>query len=354
MIIVAVIIGLIILVIAHEFGHFIASKLFGVKVEEFGIGYPPKLFGKKFGETLYSINLLPLGGFVRIHGEESQVEEGGVPVDPQRSFIHQAIWKRSCILIAGVMMNLIVGWFIFSGVFMTGSPAHLILGEIDKGSPAASAGLMQGDVIISATLGTVELKDPIQSSEFITAVKNVAGTEVRLEVARKGKTIETTLVPRVNPPQGEGALGVELVEMGFPSKPFFSALGAGFTAMASVLWLTILGFANLIIGVFTAPRMALQSVAGPVGIFTLAAQTGKMGFVYLAQLIGFISVNLAVLNLIPFPALDGGRVFFLFIEKMKGSPISSRTQQIINGVGFIALLALMVLVTIHDVVKISR
>ncbi|MFA6407158.1 MAG: M50 family metallopeptidase [Candidatus Paceibacterota bacterium] len=354
MIILAVVIGLIILVIAHEFGHFIASKAFGVKVEEFGVGYPPKLFGKKFGETLYSVNLLPLGGFVRIHGEEEHAEEGAEPIDPQRSFVHQAIWKRSFILIAGVVMNLIAGWLIFSGVFMTGSPEHLILGEIDAKSPAAIAGLMRGDVITFAKLGELELKDPVQIKEFIGAVKRVAGTEVTIEVMREGKTIETKLTPRITPPEGEGALGVELIEMGFVAKPFFAALGAGFVAMASVLWLTILGFANLFVSLFVAPSTALQSVAGPVGIFTLAAQTGEMGFVYLAQLIGFISVNLAVLNLIPFPALDGGRVLFLCIEKIKGSPISSRTQRIINGVGFLALLALMVLVTVHDVGKISR
>jgi len=350
MIIAAVILGLAVLVLVHELGHFAAAKWFGVKVEEFGIGYPPKILWKKIGETVYSLNLLPLGGFVRIHGED-EGEGTGAALEAGRGFIHKAAWKRAVILIAGITMNVFAGWIIFSAVFMIGSPEHLMISGVSEGSPAAAEGLALGDVVTRATFGSVTMDDPIRADAFIAAVKEANGSRIALSLSRNGETKEVTIVPRVNPPEGQGALGVELADAGFPREPFFAAIADGFTTTFSVLWMTVKGFVMLILGVFTEPRTALQGVAGPIGIFTLAAETGKIGFTYLAQLIGFISINLAVLNLIPFPALDGGRVLFLLIEKIKGKPISSRSQRMVNATGFVMLILLMILVTIHDVRK---
>jgi len=354
MIILIVIIGLVVLILAHEFGHFITAKMFGVRVEEFGIGYPPRLFGKQIGETLYSVNLLPLGGFVRIHGED-ETEENHKKDETldlptiQRSFAHQAIWKRTCILIAGVTMNMLVGWVIFSGILMTGSPAHLAITEVAKDSPAYEAGLKPNDFIIGARLGITALGDPIKSDDFIAVMKEVAGQKVSIDVLRDGKTMTFEINSREKPPEGQGSLGVSLADAGVAKQSFFSAIGNGFMATITIFWLTLKGFLSLIVGIFTTPGTALAGVAGPVGVFGIAAQTGKMGLIYLFQLIALISVNLAVLNLIPFPALDGGRVFFLLIEKLKGSPVSSKTQRMVNAVGFAALILLMVFVTIHDV-----
>lgn len=356
MITLIVIVGLIVLILAHEFGHFIAAKIFNVKVEEFGIGYPPRLFGKQIGETFYSVNLLPLGGFVRIHGEDEKLEreehEKDTTTDSlsvERSFANQAIWKRTVILIAGVTMNMIAGWFIFSGVLMMGSPAHLAVTEVAKDSPAYAVGVRPNDFIVSAKLGVITLTDPIVGDDFIGAMKKVAGQKVSIDVLRDGKTIPLEIASRTNPPAGEGSLGISLADAGVAKQSFFKAVGNGFMVAVTVFWLTLKGFISLILGIFTSPGTALASVAGPVGVFGIATQTGKMGLVYLFQLIALISVNLAVLNLIPFPALDGGRVFFLLIEKLKGSPVSYKTQKIVNMVGFAALIFLMVFVTIHDV-----
>lgn len=354
MITLIVIVGLVVLILAHEFGHFITAKMFGVKVEEFGIGYPPRLFGKQIGETLYSVNLLPLGGFVRIHGEDETDENHkkdetlDMPTI-QRSFAHQAIWKRTVILIAGVTMNMLVGWFIFSGILMTGSPAHLAITEVAKDSPAYAAGVRPNDFIVGARLGITAFSDPIKSEDFIAVMKEVAGKKVSLDILRDGKTISLEINSRVNPPVGEGSLGISLADAGVAKQSFFRAIQNGFIATVTIFWLTLKGFFSLIIGLFTTPGTALAGVAGPVGVFGIAAQTGKMGLVYLFQLVALISVNLAVLNLIPFPALDGGRVFFLLIEKLKGSPVSSKTQRVVNTVGFATLILLMVFVTIHDV-----
>ncbi len=356
MITLIIIIGLIVLILAHEFGHFIAAKIFNVKVEEFGIGYPPRIFGKQFGETLYSVNWLPLGGFVRIHGEDKDEEEETHEKDEtldslrsERSFATQALWKRAVILIAGVTMNMLVGWLIFSGIFATGIPAHLAIAEVAKDSPAYAAGLVANDFIVGAHLGTVVLNDPIHSEDFIAAMKKAAGSSVSLTVLHEGKEKTLSILSRANPPEGEGSLGVALSDVGVEKVPFFSSFGRGFTATITLFWLTLKGFFSLVIGLFSSPGTAMADVAGPVGVFSIATQTGKMGLVYLFQLIALISINLSVLNLIPFPALDGGRVLFLIIEKLKGSPVSSKTQRTVNTIGFAALILLMVFVTIHDV-----
>lgn len=356
MITLIIIIGLAVLILAHELGHFIAAKLFNVKVEEFGIGYPPRMFGKQVGETLYSVNWLPLGGFVRIHGEdkdeETEAHEKDETLDSlrsERSFANQAIWKRAVILIAGVTMNMVVGWLIFSGIFAVGTPAHLAIAEVAKDSPAYAAGLTANDFIVGAHLGTISLNDPINSEDFITAMRKAAGSEVSLTVVHEGKERTLSILSRANPPEGEGSLGVALSDVGVEKVPFLKAFGKGFMAAITLFWLTLKGFFSLIIGLFTSPGTAMAGVAGPVGVFSIATQTGKMGLIYLFQLIALISVNLSVLNLIPFPALDGGRVLFLIIEKLKGSPVSYKTQRTVNAIGFAALIILMVFVTIHDV-----
>lgn len=356
MIIVLVVVSLSLLILAHEIGHFAAAKFFNVKVEEFGFGYPPRVLSKKIGETIYSINALPLGGFVHISGEDVEGEQAAAAVkgetrevDATRSFRSQALWKRVVILSAGVFMNIMAGWFVFSAVFMVGSPSHLIISEVAKRSPAAEAGLRANDIIVRADIGGVTLSDPIANDAFVAAVKKAAGTIITLEVKRGEEVQAVRVLSRAHPPAGEGAMGVALDEMGIPRASFFAAIGKGFLASLDVFWGTAKGFYVVIERIFSAPGSALQGVAGPVGIFDIAAQTGKLGYVYLFQLVALISLNLAALNFFPFPALDGGRVLFLIIEQIKGSPVPRRFEQVVNAVGFAALLVLMVIVTIHDV-----
>ncbi len=350
MIILFVIIGLSLLILVHELGHFLTAKIFGVKVEEFGLGFPPRLFGKKRGETTYSVNSLPFGGFVKIYGEDDG--DLNIKKDP-RSFVSQPTWKKSVIVLAGVIMNIIFGWLIFSAVFMVGSPEHLAVADVALDSPAEKAGFTSGDIIVEASFGGKTLNDPIKSDELISLVKSAGEEETSLKIKRGGETLEINVAGRLNPPPGQGSLGVSLIEIGFKSEPFFKSFIKSAEATADTLGAITVGFFNFFGRLFFEPKI-IETITGPVGIFALAAESGALGFVYLLQLIALISLNLAVLNLIPFPALDGGRFFFLLIEKLKGSPLSRRFQMIVNGLGFAFLIVLMVVVTIQDIGKLIK
>ncbi len=356
MIIIFVIVGLSVLILVHEFGHFLAAKIFGIKVEEFGLGFPPRLFGKKIGETVYSVNLLPFGGFVKIFGEDGPDPEGGLsgraPAGGPRSFAREPVWRRAVVVLAGVFMNVVLGWLVLSFVFGLGAPAHLMIAEVAPASPAAAADLRSGDVVLEARAGEVILRDPVQSAALAEFVKVAAG-EVDLKIKRGRGVFDVKLTPREEPPAGEGPLGVSLVDIGFPAESFGRSFVRGFTATVETLKLVAVGFWNFITRLFVSPEV-LETVAGPVGIFALSAQAGYLGLVYLFQLLAFISLNLAVLNLIPFPALDGGRFLMLIFEKIKGKPIPRRLQMAVNAVGFIFLIVLMLIVTWQDVSRLIR
>ncbi len=343
MTIILVIAGLALLVFVHEAGHFLFAKLFKMRVEEFGFGFPPRLFGKKIGKTLYSVNLIPFGGFVKLFGEEGETKS-------KDGFQNQPFRKRLPVLIAGVCMNFVIGWLLFSIVFMVGAPRHLAIADVSSNSPAATAGAQSGDIITEASIGGMRLADPIDATAFINGVKASLTSEVTLTVLRGTESYTFSMEKRENPPIGEGALGVGLAEVGFDSQPFFQALLTGLKEAWGALVLIAVSLFRLIVGIFTTPGI-LKEVAGPVGIVFLASQATALGFVYFLQLLALISVNLVVINLIPFPALDGGRILFLLIEKIKGSPVPRKIELAVNGIGFAALLVLMVLVTVQDITR---
>ncbi len=345
MIILIVLISLSILILVHELGHFLSAKIFGVRVHEFGFGFPPKILGKKIGETTYSLNLLPFGGFVKIHGED------GEETQDKQSFANQSVIRRSIIVLAGVFMNILLGWLILSAVFAIGSPRHLAISGISEESPAATANLKSGDLILEAKFNEHILKDPIPVNEFINLVKSAEKNTITLKIKRGEAISEISLRGRSNPPPGQGSLGLSLLEIGFAKEPIFKSLAKGTAATLETLKLVTLGFFNFFSKLFVTPQI-IETVTGPIGIFTLATQAGSFGIVYLFELIAFISLNLAVLNLIPFPALDGGRFLFLLIEKIKGGPVPRKFQLIVNAVGFVALIILMVIVTVKDITKI--
>lgn len=372
MVLILVILSLSLLILGHEFGHFIAAKWARVKVEEFGIGFPPRLFKKKKGETIYSINAIPFGGFVKMcgeHGEfgdkKDEVGKGDMDgaVDKtggergnntagnnnnDRSFSSKSVTKRSVIILSGVAINFILGWFAFSAVFMSGVPQHLLISDVAVDSPAESVGIKQGDIILRVGYGDRIFTDPVKLSDLVELVKIAGVNEVSISVLRGEEQKNLLIRGRENPPEGQGSLGVGLLEIGFESESFFRSFISGAKEMLEFTVLIISGFFMLITKVFVSPEI-LDKVAGPVGIVSAAKQAGDMGFVYFIQFFGLISVNLAVLNLLPFPALDGGRFIFLLVEKIKGSPISARFQTAVNVGGLLALLVLMVLVTIQDV-----
>jgi regulator of sigma E protease len=345
LIILIVIIGLSLLILGHEAGHFFAAKAFGLKIDEFGFGFPPRITAWKRGDTEYSLNWLPFGGFVKIggeHGEFEMFDGDGSPkkeaVDDSKMLYAQPAWKKSVIMLAGVFMNFILGWIFLSIVLMVGAPQALVIAGIEPGSPAAQAGIMANDIVKGYT----------SAQSFIDFIDSHEGTPVQVAVVRNDKEIDFTVTPRTNVTPNEGALGVELQETGEPREGFFASARDGFLDAGILLWITAQAFGQLIAQLFVHASL-LPGVVGPVGIFGLAEETGKIGLVYLLQLLGIISLNLTIVNLIPFPALDGGRFVMAIIEKIKGSPLSPKIEGWINGIGFAFLLTLMVLLTVRDV-----
>ncbi len=353
LIIVLVVIGLSVLILGHEAGHFFAAKLFGLKVDEFGIGFPPRMVAKKFGETEYSINWLPFGGFVRISGERGEFEgispeegAGGkndaqvpmIEAEKARLFYNQPAWKKSVIVLAGVFMNFILGWLLIAVVFMVGVPQTLVISATQAGSPAAAVGIQSGDVVKGYT----------DSQSFINYINANKGQQIPVTIIRNDKDITYTVTPRVNAPADQGALGVALEEGGAARENFFKALWDGLQDAAIISWLTLQAFYELIKQIFVHASIPAD-VVGPVGIFGIAEETGRIGLAYLLQFLGIISINLMIVNCIPFPALDGGRFLVVLVEKIKGSAMPYKVEAWINGIGFALLLTLMVVLTVRDI-----
>ncbi len=339
-----VIIGLSLLILGHEAGHFLAARAFGLKVDEFGFGFPPRIAAWKRGETEYSLNWLPFGGFVKIAGERGEFEmlnpDGHARdnADDARFLYAQPAWKKSIIMLAGVFMNFFIGWALLSATLMIGAPQALVISGVQPGSPAAALGIMPGDVI----------KNFATAQNFIDFVNVNRGKEITMTVFRNNKTIDFRVVPRMNPGPNEGAVGVVLADGGTPREPPLAAIYDGLISSAKVFWLVLLTFGQLIEQLFFRATL-LPGVVGPIGIVGVAEETSKIGLVYLLQLLGIISVNLTVVNLIPFPALDGGRFVMAIVEKIKGSAIPAKVEAYVNGLGFAFLVLLMILLTIRDI-----
>jgi regulator of sigma E protease len=358
LIIIIVIVGLSVLILGHEAGHFLAAKMFGLKVDEFGFGFPPRIAAKKIGDTEYSINWLPFGGFVQIGGERGEFAlidgEKGSPeasldlkpttgdpdaaIDPRKLFYTQPAWKKAVIVLAGVFTNFILGWIFITIVLAIGVPQTLVIAGTEAGSPAAQAGIQAGDVVKGYT----------DSQSFINFINQNKGKSTPIAVIRNDKEFDYAITPRVTTTADQGAIGVALDQGGAPRENIFAAARDGLEDAAILSWLTIKAFGDLVQQIFIHASIP-AGVVGPVGIFGIAEETGHIGLVYLLQFIGIISINLMVVNCIPFPALDGGRFFMVIIEKMKGSPLSYKIEAWVNGVGFSLLLLLMIVLTVRDI-----
>ena len=346
--------SLIILMIIHEFGHFIIAKKFGVRVDEFGIGYPPRIYGKKIGETIYSINWLPLGAFVRIYGEE-----GGL--DDYRSFSNLKIWKRVLIVVGGVAAFWLAAIVIFSIVFAMGTNlpvgdqdvqgltnAQVIIVSVSPNSPASQVGLKGGDAIKDIKIGLIDTKiNKVADFQKITADNK--GKEITLTIERSSQNFDVSLTPRINPPAGDGAVGVGLERMATLIKKtsWYMAPVQG----AVYTWQTTV---NALVGLYSTfadllSRKGLPqgaAFAGPIGITIFLANAASYGLGFFLYFVGTISVLVAIFNLFPIPALDGGKLVFLLIEKIKGKPVSVRVEQAITLTCFVILIVLSLFITI--------
>jgi len=337
-----VILGILILIVGHEFGHFISAKLLKMKVEEFGVGLPPKIFGKKKGDTLYSINALPLGGFVRIYGEsEPQAEDN-------EAFLNKPFWQKTIVVLSGIVMNFVLAWIFFSLVLMIGMPNHLMVSQVIQNSPAYEAGIKSGDVIQKITIGNVTLTDPIDPEAFVNLVKNSPEKNVSLEITRKNEKLSIELKKKEVYSSESGYLGIAVAQIGTTQENFFAALWHGMQESVDLVILMFQTLIALLIGIFHHQN-ALSGLSGPLGIVAFASQSSFLGVSYLFQILGLVSINLAVINILPIPAFDGGRFLFFLIEKIKGKKISFKIQNAMIGVSFVLLLILMVFVTLQDI-----
>lgn len=364
----AIVLGL--LVFIHEMGHFLTARRNGIKADEFGFGFPPRIVGavkdRETGrykivwgnqnieseETVYSFNWIPLGGFVRIKGEDMHHSHD------EDSFASKGAWVRIKVLGAGVVMNFLLAWFLFAVVLTLGFPQQInpqeralypktdvqIL-QVVKGSPAESMGLQPGDLLLSIDGKTVTNLEMVSAS--IGAKK---GQLVTLKVERGGRENELTGTPRVMFPEGEGALGISFSETAMVSYPWYESIVRGLIHTYEFTLEILKVFGNMLWNFITGQKVAVD-IAGPVGIIYMTKQMSELGLVYILQFAAILSINLAIINALPIPALDGGRILFVLIEKLKGSPVSQKTEGYFHQVGFLLLLLLMVFVTLHDVLQ---
>jgi regulator of sigma E protease len=430
-----VILGLLIFV--HELGHFAVARRNGIRVSEFGFGFPPRIFGiqvlsgnkmEKTGEkiiieskttdikignqeiiktetseeieeideempvkrwrfiwgnkdgddeneiedrevahrdhlagsTIYSLNWIPLGGFVKIKGENGENKE-----DPD-SFASKKPWVRTKVLLAGVMMNFILAWFLISLGLMIGDPepvgitsadaknSLIQIVQVSPDSPAGTMGLQVGDEILKtqADKNGVEVKfsNSNDVQNFITSQK---GSEMALKIKRGGEIIETKGTPRANPPEGQGALGIAFQDSIFVKYPWYQAIWKGLVYTLDITATIFVMLFSILKNVLTGNHISAD-IAGPVGIAVLTKQVAAMGFIYILHLAALLSINLGLINVLPIPALDGGRILFIAIEKIKGRPVSHKVEQAFHTVGFAVLIMLMILVTFKDVSKLIK
>ena len=341
------------LVFVHEFGHFITAKRAGIRVDEFGFGFPPRLFGIKKNDTIYSINWIPLGGFVKIKGE------AGEHKDDKDSFASKSTLTRVSVLLAGVGMNIILAWVLLTVGYVIGLPqvveglspyarvadTKIRVMQVLAGSPADRAGVQAGD-----ELTRMDGREPGNSEQVRALAQERLGSPIALVVVRGGQTLEKSVVPEVLEESGKPGLGVGLMKTGLVSYPLYIAPIEAAHSTFMIGEEIVLSFWGLIRDLFVQHKMTVE-FSGPVGIAVLTGEVARLGIRHLLQFTALLSVNLAILNVLPFPALDGGRLFFLLFEAIRGKAVSRRIEIATHNIGFGILLTLIVIVTYRDVVR---
>jgi regulator of sigma E protease len=356
--IIVFIIILSVLVLIHEAGHFITAKLFGIKVEEFGFGIPPRAFGIKFGETLYSINWLPIGGFVKLYGEDEagagriQAAAAKPPKNLKRAFFARPIWQRATVVIAGVCMNFFLAAFLLSFLFaFVGVPSlgnKVSVDQVMNGSPAQKSGLKAGDLI--EAINGKQIKNP---EEVLLSAKNNAGKEINFKI-KTSKGVEKVLkiTPRINYPKSQGPMGIVISQSQSIKKyPWYMAPIEGVKEAIKETWLILTGLGSLVFALVTKGTIP-SDIAGPVGIAQLTGKVVEIGPYAILSFVSLLSLNLAIINILPIPALDGGRLFFILVEAVTRKKVNSTFENYAHMIGMIILLLLIGLITLHDIIKI--
>ncbi|MBY0473405.1 site-2 protease family protein [Patescibacteria group bacterium] len=385
---------LVCLILAHEFGHFIVAKAFGIRVDEFGIFFPPRIFAIKWRGTEYSLNWLPFGGFVRIFGEDGDTEPAQKPSSPQRgefsaknsptsgadapayisdelvsasasgtSFAKKNRWIQAAVIVAGIVFNLVLAWLLLTAGYVYGiqtpvqhegvgvvQNAQTTIVAVLPGSPVDKAGLMSGDIVESVITGTSQL-EPKATAEQIRAFIGVHQDEtIGFTVTRAGKTIQALARPAEGFVEGKKVVGVELDDVGVLKLPIHLALVQGAVLGKNITMQTAQG----LVGFFSTivrGQANFSQVSGPIGITSIGSNAVKAGFIETIVLTALISINLAILNVLPIPGLDGGRLLFIIIEGITKRPISKKIAYGFTLVSFGLLILLMVVASYHDVVR---
>jgi len=361
-----------VLIFVHELGHFIVAKKNGIRVDEFAIGFPPTIFSKKKGGTKYSLNLIPFGGFVKIFGEN--IDEESLDPSSKDSFLNKSPLAQGAVLVAGVGFNIIFAWILISISFMAGFPSvvsesnisqiensNVVISNLFKGSPADIAGLQSGDKIIKIENNGVVLEKTQTQNIIIHDIQSLVAQssgEISVTIGRGGDNISNfkeILEFSIKPKQGivdkeVVAIGISMENVGQMKLGFFKAIGRGFIMTCQLLKDIASGLVKLISGTISG-NGSLSNVAGPVGIISLVGDAANFGFFYFLSFAAYISLNLAVLNILPLPALDGGRLLILIIESISHKKIKPKIVNAINGIGFLVLIILMIAITINDVLR---
>lgn len=355
-----------VLVFVHELGHFVVAKRSGMKVHEFGFGFPPRMFGiqkvagkwkmvwgykdTKTDDTVYSVNWIPLGGFVKIMGEDNDTAED------ERSFVRKPFWPRFSTLVAGVVMNFLLAGVLLGVGYMAGLPVavesidqipknakfqdrHVAIIAVGEGTPAEKAGILPSDIIQSVDGQTFETVEALQNH-----IKERKGEKQNFTVQRMNEIKTITVETLAEPKEGEGVVGVGLALYGKLSFSPLPAIVEGF----KTAWEQLANIATGLYNLFSAGD-GLESLGGPVKIAQITGQVADLGIIPLLQFAAFLSLNLALLNILPFPALDGGRVLFLIIETIRRKPNNPKIEQYANAIGFMVLLLLMLVISARDV-----
>ena len=339
-----------VLVLVHECGHFLVAKLLRVRVEIFSIGFGKKLFSVKKGETEYRISLVPLGGYIKLSGDNPEEKRDGQSWE----FLSKSPGERAAIVAAGPAFNYLVAFLLFTLVFFIGVPNLTAkIGELKSNYPAQMAGMNVGDRIISVDGTKVEFWDDLSA---IIYTKN-QNKEIRIKLERQDKVLDLDLVPKVETTKNIFGDDIKIGLIGImPAQEtkilrfgFFASVKKGAERIITLTKMTYFSLYRMVIG-----KMSVRdSLAGPVVIFKITGQAARLGFVYLLQIMAALSVSLAIINLFPIPVLDGGHLLFLLCEKIKGRPVSMKVQEMAARVGLSMLIVLMIFVFYNDLVRIG-
>lgn len=334
-----------ILIFVHELGHFATAKMVGIKVERFSLGFPPRMIGKKIGDTDYCISWLPLGGYVKMAGMIDESLDGSIQGEPWE-FASKPVWQRLIVISAGSIMNILTAVVILASIaFVMGipEPEGALVNEVLESKPAETIGLQNGDIIVSINDQTVKT-----SGDLIKIVNANPGVELPIEWRRDDKTMSSNITPELREGENIGLIGVRVGNhLVYEEAGFIDSFNAGFSNTYNFIKVILYSLKVI----FTGEQSFKEAVGGPIAIAKMAGESAKLGFESLLFFTAILSINLGIINLFPFPVLDGGHLVILLIEGVRRKPLPIKTTLVIQKIGMAFLLALMIFIIFNDITK---